>query len=874
MKKIMYTSFIAVIFFVAYLLFGFYGNILEYAEIGYTAAYFTDLTAKISLYVTSFFIFASIFFANKFFARKNFEKVGLKYDYEEKKSYINILTIAASVICAFVIGNINYETVLMFFNKTSFGELDVIFGKDISFYVFSLPFYKLILKVLVSAFVAGTIYTALLYYTISPDKDLRNSYIKDYFLSHLFSDGIILVAAWASLLFIKRYDILFGSFSSDITGAGATADNCMKLFYTVAPFIFLIISVTAMIFLRKRDKKKFIGSLAVIPALLIIFYAITFLYQGFYVKPREVTVESEYINYNIEATKKAYNIDNIEERTFDISYDLTREDIKNNSSIIDNIRITDNTANLTVANALQATRGYYSFKDMDILPYEINGKKTGISTAAREFDLKEFDENSRSYINTKMRYTHGYGVVMSKINTVTKEGQPDYLVKDVPLNVTEDELAISRPQIYYGELTDNYVVVGTEYPELDYIMDGQTVETKYNGKGGVELNFLNRLYYSVKNGDMMLLVSGYVNSDSRLLLNRNIVDRARKIAPYLIFDTDPYMIIDDEGNLKWIIDAYTVTDKYPYSQQYGSINYIRNSVKAVVDAYDGTLSFYVTDESDPLALTYSKIYPSVFKREPLPKDIASHIKYPEAIFKIQMDIYGKYHVSDPETFYSKSDVWVTAQEKYNNSEEKDVEPYYNVMKLSENGEDDMVLMLPFIPLAKQNLIAWVGASSNYSSYGDMVVYKFPEGSPVNGTLQIENLISSDPAISEQITLWDQGDSNVMKGNLLVIPIENSIIYVEPLYITSGASSSIPQVKRIIVAYGDKVVMESTLDEAFLKLFGEELNPSGDTEELVYQEGNPDIDKIRSLFNDVKKSMENGDWINFGKNMDSLEEALR
>ncbi|MDO5479743.1 MAG: UPF0182 family protein, partial [Clostridia bacterium] len=403
--------------------------------------------------------------------------------------------------------------------------------------------------------------------------------------------------------------------------------------------------------------------------------------------------------------------------------------------------------------------------------------------------------------------------------------------------------------------------------------DGKTVETSYSGEGGIMLTPLNRIYYSAKNFDWMMLISGYINSDSKMLLNRNIIKRAQKIAPYLLFDSDPYMIVNDEGRLIWVIDAYTLSDRYPYSQMYSDINYIRNSVKVTVDAYDGTVNFYITDENDPIAMTYGKIYPDVYKSG-LPEDIAAHIRYPEFLFKIQMEMYESYHVTDPETFYSKSDIWLTAKEKYNNSQEKDVEPYYNIMHLTNKEETDMVLMLPFIPKAKQNLIAWVGVSSNYDSYGEMVVYKFPEGSPVNGTLQIENLISSDPDISEQISLWDQGDSNVMKGNLLVIPVENSIIYVEPLYITSGTESSIPQVKRILMAYGDRVVMAKSLDEAFSMLFGKV--PGEEAEEEIVDESFElagDIEAIRRVYSEVKAAFEQGNWTLFGEKMEELEEVL-
>ncbi len=849
-----------------------YGNVIEYGEIGYTSAFYTDLLAKVCSYVFVFLILAFALFFNYFLTAKNLEKSGDFQGFSNYKGKIKLLTLALVVVCAFTIGNINYETILTFINKTPFGEVDALFGKDISFYIYNLPFYKLILGILSFAIGAGTIYSAILYFVFSLKGSISLIREKEGAAVHLIGNALIFAAIKSFSIYLKRYELLYGQFSNGLTGAGMTDSTIWKAFYTVSPFLLFALVIFAIIFLVKRSKKPFIVTIIAYPLIYVIFIALSAVFQGLYVEPREVTAEAPYIVNNIEATKKAYGIDRIDQRIFNISYDLTIEDIRKHPETVENIRITDNSANLTVANALQATRGYYSFGDMDILPYEINGQKRGISTAVREIDTSKLDEGSKSYINTKMRYTHGYGVVMSNINSVTAEGQPDYIIQDVPLKISEEELNINIPQVYYGEYTNDYAIVGTDYNELDYMKDGASVETRYEGEGGIKLSPLNRLYYAARKADWMMLFSGYINSESRILINRNIIDRAQKIAPYLLYDSDPYIIINDTGRLIWVIDAYTVSDKYPYSQKYSSVNYIRNSIKVTVDAYSGETNFYVTDTEDPLALTFKKIYPEVYKDHELPIDVASHIRYPEFFFKLQMKMYENYHVEDPETFYSRSDVWLTAQEKYNNSAEKDVEPYYNIMKLTDDGETDMVLMLPFIPKAKQNLIAWVGVSSNYETYGDMVVYKFPEGSPVNGTLQIENLISSDPLISEQISLWDQGDSNVMKGNLLVIPIENSIIYVEPLYITSGVNSSIPQVKRILMAYGDKVVMAKDLTEAFTMLFGE-VNISGETDILPPEGESDNVGYIKDIFKEVKNAFEKGDFALFGQKMTELEKAL-
>ncbi len=854
-----------------------YGNIIEYGEIGYKSAYFTDLIAKISIYVAAFLVFAAVFLVNKYFVGKNLKKNNEHFGFADNRKKILIFTLIGAAVCAVLASGINYETVLLYLNKTPFNENDVIFGKDISFYMFELPFYKMVSEIISWAFLAGTLYTAVLYYIYSVKGSNSNIVEKEYLIVHIMADAIFFFAVKSVSLYLKGFEILFGNFTSGLTGTGITGVYFWKKFYLISPFCLILAVIFSVLFLIKRNKKGFIAAIAAFPVLYLVVLVSAGIFQGLYVNPREVTVEAPYISANIEATKKAYGIDDINERIFAVEYNLTKSDIEKNASTVENIRITDNNATLTVANALQATRGYYNFGDVDIIPYDYNGTKRGISTAVRELDVNRLDATSRSYINTKMRYTHGYGIVMSSINSVTSEGQPDYIIQDVPLKQTDFKPEIKVPQIYYGEFTNSYSVVGTSYKELDYMKDGETVETSYTGEGGTKLSPLNRLYYSLRNSDYMMLISGYINSDSRILVNRNIVERAKKIAPYLVYDNDPYIVVNENGGLTWIIDAYTVSDKYPFSQKYADINYIRNSIKVTVDAYDGTVNFYITDDNDPLALAYGKIYPDVYKHG-FPEDLAQHIRYPEFLFKIQMDIYGRYHVTDPETFYSKSDIWITAKEKYNNSEEKNVEPYYNVMKFNGNEESDMVLMLPFIPQAKQNLIAWVGVSSNYDTYGDMVVYRFPEGSPVNGTLQIENLISSDPEISKQISLWDQGDSNVLKGNLLVIPIENSIIYVEPLYITSGTESSIPQVKRILMAYDDKVVMSESLDGAFSELFGADLTTDGEKDDVGNDSAtNPEsydrLENAREIYSEVKAAFEAGDWALFGEKMEELEKAL-
>ena len=469
---------------------------------------------------------------------------------------------------------------------------------------------------------------------------------------------------------------------------------------------------------------------------------------------------------------------------------------------------------------------------------------------------------------------------MNAINKVTGEGQPEFLIKDIPPKSKEGVPEIKEPRIYYGEITDDYVVVGNEkYKELDYSENQEDIEFSYNGSGGVKLSPLNRLIFAVKYGDVRLLISDLVSSNSRILINRNIKKRLSIIAPFLKYDNDPYIVIDGEGKLKWIVDAYTTTNLYPYSQSVGEFNYIRNSVKATIDAYTGEVKLYIADPNDPIIRVYQKIYPDVFEKEELPKDLKSHIKYPEYIFDIQAKVYGKYHISNPTVFYNKNDMWDIAKERYGTSnEERPIAPYYNMMALSGESEEELLLTIPYTLANKDNMVAWLAVRNEWDNYGKLQVYKFPKDVNIYGPMQVENRINSHMEISKELNLWSQGGSQVIRGNMIVVPLENSILYVEPIYIASSNKSTLPELKQVVAAYGDKIVMKSTLEDALYALFGE----SAPLDTNVIEEGEafetlptyPDaVDKVISEFEKVKKATANNDWSAFGESMKALEQSV-
>ena len=484
-----------------------------------------------------------------------------------------------------------------------------------------------------------------------------------------------------------------------------------------------------------------------------------------------------------------------------------------------------------------------------------------------------------TYVNRKMRFTHGYGVVISPVNEVTAEGQPEFLAKDIPQSVTS-AFNITQPRIYYGEAdNEDYVIVNTNQKELDYAQGQQEFEHSYTGYGGIQLNPMVKLLYAIKYGDLNMLTSGYITSDSRLLINRSVVERVKTAVPFLDFDEDPQISIDNNGRLKWVIDGYTKTRYYPYSQRTDDFNYVRNSVKAVVDAYDGNIELYVIDQEDPIIQTYSRMYPGIFKFESLPGGLSEQIRYPDWLFQVQADIYKKYHTSDSLTFYSKSDVWDIAREKIGvNSEIKPMQPYNNMVTI--DSEPEVLLMLPYtLENRDNNLVGWLGVRTDASNYGKFVSYKFPTGKHVYGTLQIENKIDNDPAISKEMTLWNEGGSTVMRGNLIMVPIADQILYVEPLYITSQNQASLPEVKRIILAYGDKIVMENTLDAAIDAMFSTTLNESGNTQEedhvlsQVIDNEKFLIKKAIEKYNETKGYLQGGDWENYGKAMKELDDIM-
>jgi uncharacterized membrane protein (UPF0182 family) len=540
--------------------------------------------------------------------------------------------------------------------------------------------------------------------------------------------------------------------------------------------------------------------------------------QRFSVNPNELTKETPYIERNIEFTRQAYGLNRIVEQTYPAELSVTAEEIAANPQTVDNMRLWDPRPLRDTLNQIQALRQLYTFQDVDVDRYVIDGGYRQVMLAARELDTDRLPEGANGWVNKRLQFTHGYGLAMSPVNVVTDEGLPDLFLQDIP---PKGKLTVDRPEIYFGEKTDTYVIVNSKEKEFDYPLETSSVYANYQGQGGVRLSsFWRRLTYAWAFGDPNILISGQITSDSRLLYRRQVPDRVHTIAPFLQLDDDPYLVVAD-GRLFWIQDAYTVSDLYPYSQPYqGNFNYIRNSVKAVVDAYEGTVTLYIAEPNDPVVRTWAAIYPDLFKPiEEMPTSLRDHIRYPEGLFKVQAEMYRTYHMVEPQLFFNKEDLWNIPNELFFDKQQP-LEPYYIIMRVPGEAQEEFALILPFTPKNRDNTNAWLAARSDGEHYGSLIAFRFPKDRLVYGPAQIEARINQNDKIAEQFTLWSRSGSQVLRGNLLMIPIGRSSLYVEPVFLQSQ-TSQLPELRRVVVANGNQIAMESTLSDSLAVVLGQQ-----------------------------------------------------
>ncbi len=700
------------------------------------------------------------------------------------------------------------------------GLADPLFGRDLGFFLFQLPYtwflYHLALITVICCLLSSTfLYLAEGGVWVTP----RGPVLARAARAHLMTLGGILFLLIAYRFRLGMYDLLLSP-RGMVFGAGYTD------VHATLPILWALLVISllaaAVFFLRAgttdlRTPLIAIGALVVVGILGGSIYPE--ILQRFVVAPNEIDKERPYIANTIEFTRKAYALDRFEERNFSAVEDLTLDDIRQNEATFRNVRLWDHNPLLTTFAQLQEIRTYYDFVHIDNDRYWINGIYRQVSLSPRELNPASLP--GRNWINEYLTYTHGYGLCLGPVNEFTSEGLPVLFIKDLP-PASSVSLQVTRPEIYFGEQGSDYCFVKTRAQEFDYPQGDKDVYTSYQGAGGIPVeSFWRRLLFALAFGEKNILFSSDIQPDSRLMIYRQVLDRAQRLTPFIHYDHDPYMVIADNGALFWMLDGYTLSTRYPYSEPApDGENYIRNSVKATINAYSGEVRFYISDPEDPFIQTYARLFPGVF--HPLfemPKDLRAHIRYPEELFSIQANMYALFHMTDPRVFYNKEDLWRVAQSAAGGPGTA-MTPYYNIMKLAEVGtREEFILMAPFTPARKDNMIAWMAARCDDPNYGKVLVFTFPKQKLIYGPQQIESRIDQDPTISQQLTLWGQGGSKVIRGTLLVTPVLNSVLYVEPLYLAAETGGALPQLQRVLVAYSDHVVMESTLDAALTKIFG-------------------------------------------------------
>ena len=813
-----------------------YSELLWFGQLNYQDIYLTILRTKIYLFVIGFLLSIIALSLSSFIAFR-YSWNGFESELPEPfnilgpKLYKYLIMIAVFVV-SMIIGftnSVNWELFLRFFNSSSFEVSDQIFNRDLSFYIFDYPIYTYIQKGLLAIAVLCAIFTFFIIFINSAfaGKQFSESKILKKQIPVIFAIIFLLISM--GILF-SRWGVLFST-QGVVFGAGFTDVNVKILAYMIMAILGFLISFIIP-FSIKFSPRNFVYIPVISWAVLYILLALLWptLNQRFSVTPNEYVKEKIYIANNIEFTRKAYGLDKIEESYFPASSNIPNTVFSDYSETLNNIRLWDHKPLKDVYTQTQLIRPYYDFKDVDVDRYTIDGEYRQVMLATREVAPEKLDEEKQTWVNNFLQYTHGYGLTMSPVNSFDSQGKPHFYSKDIPSDGVikvnsmngelQENLSVENPRIYYGESNMPYAIVNTKTMEVDYQEKGKDGKEgilkrhNYEGKGGVLLsNPLIKLVYAWKFSDINLMISGEINPDSKIQYERNIQDRVRKLVPFLELDSDPYIVLHD-GKLKWIQDAYTVSNNFPYSEPFeGKFNYIRNSVKVVVDAYDGTVKFYVSDKTDPLIDTYSKIFPDVFKPlSEMPSDLREHIRYPIDIFKVQADKYLEYHMQDSQIFYNNEDLWNIPQEKFGQSGDlQKVEPYYLVMNLPGNNNNEFVLLSPFTPNQRKNLIGWLAGRSDGDQYGKLIAYNFPKDLTIYGTEQIEARMDNDPIISEWFTLRCQEGSFCIRGNLLVIPIADTILYAEPIYL-QAEGVDLPELKKVVLASADHVVMADSVQE--------------------------------------------------------------
>ncbi|MFN8573180.1 MAG: UPF0182 family protein [Gemmatimonadaceae bacterium] len=800
-----------------------------------------------------------------------------------------LIALALGVITGLV-ASAAWRDVLQLIYGAPFGIKDPVFGHDIGYYVFTLPGLETLLGLVSGMITLSLIATVVLYLLrariVLDPRAIRVERAAGMHLAVLIAAAFTLTAVRLWVVGVPR---LLYSTTGPLVGVGYTDMHAVRPALHLMAILALVGAGAVIVGARR-------GLLARYAVVTIGGYiGLSFLtrdllpqfIQKFVVAPTELTREMPYLRYHIAATRQAWGLDSVESRELSGDAPLTLDDLKRNAPTIENVRLWDRDPLLQTFGQLQEIRTYYDFVSVDDDRYWIDGKYRQVLLSPRELNVASLP--TRTFINEHLTFTHGMGLTIGPVNQVTVEGLPVLFVKDLP-PVSTVSLKVTRPQIYFGELSNDWVVVGTQQREFDHPAGDENVYASYQGTGGVSAGgFLKRLVFASRFGSSNLLFSGDVTPASRVLFNRNVVARARQALPMLDFDRDPYLVIAADGKLVWILDGYTSTTRYPYSQTMDNgTTYMRNSVKVVVDAYDGTIRAYVSAPSDPIITTWTRVFPGIFQSmDRMPKDLVAHLRYPDELFQAQSALYTTYHMDAPEDFYHREDQWqIPATDQGDGAAGAVPFMRHIIMRLPDEKDAEFIYMVPFSPRGKDNLAAWMVARNDGTNYGKLRVYRLSRQSLVFGPRQIENRINQNTEISRQVTLWDQRGSKVIRGDLLVIPIEKSLLYVQPLYL-QAEGGRIPELKRVVVAYQNQVVMESTLEGALTSLFGNMAGGGAKAGEAVGAVEplavagpvtvdaslQPLVDEARRHYQNAMEAQREGDWARYGTEIKQLGQVL-
>ena len=766
----------------------------------------------------------------------------------------------------------NWKIIRLALASVRFGYVDPQFGRDVGFFVFKLPVFNLLGDWLIGILVLTTLLSALVHLlggAIQPWARLKG--FAPHVKGHLSVLMAFIVLAWGFSDWIKIWELNF-SRTGQIIGAGYTDIHAQAPAYSILIVISVVTAVALLANIRFRGWRLPAIALGVwLGASLLLGVLWPSMMQQFIVAPNEVAVEAPYITRNIAMTRRAFGLNDVEGRSFAASENLTADDVLADRKTLANIRLWDPKIVAQGYRQLQSIRTYYEFPDVDVDRYVINGKKEQVLVSAREMNSAQLPEASQTWLNRHLVYTHGFGLVMSPVNAADTRGMPQFIIGDVPPRTTSD-LKTDQPRIYFGEETKDYVIVDAGIKEFDYPLGEKNAEYQYVGKGGIPIGGpLTRIAWALRLGSSQVLFSKAVKSQSRVLLHRDLTTRLNALAPWLTYEKDPYPVLVD-GRIVWVIDAYTTSENFPYSEGLpgSTINYIRNSVKITVDAFDGSTHFYAFDPTDPVLKAWRSVFPTLVESgDKIPKAIREHFRYPQGLFEAQAEVYRTYHMTDPRVFYNKEDQWEIPGERKGSA----MEPFFVLMSLPGESEEHFYIMQPYTPRNRDNMIGWVAANSDPENYGKRTVYLFPKERVVLGPEQVSAQINQDALISPQLSLWNQRGSNAILGNMLVVPIKDSIVYIQPLYL-QAETTAIPELTRVIVVYADKIEMERTLEAALLKVFGE-TSASEMATSSVTPGGGGDVAAAaaRKLFTDAVDAQRKGDWATYGAKITELGKVL-